>query len=174
MTVVGTDFRAIGLGPRGYKESNKRKMQDMEELSKQSAPDASAMEEGEEEAAEPSGKRQKAEDGIPRPVSGKGKAWKLPATRAASMMKPLSKSTWEQRMTDKALRKTFMEQKRASADRVKEAKKAKSKAFAEAKKRKILNQQKSAVTQKITKASTLKKLMKNRKQKKLLKTADTN
>lgn len=68
-TVVGTDFRAIGLGPRGYKESNKRKMQDMEELSKTSAPDASAMEEGEEEVAEPTGKRQKADDGVPRPVS---------------------------------------------------------------------------------------------------------
>lgn len=89
------DLRAIKLGPKGYKERSKRKLEEME---KQAVADAEmvaeAMQEDgpqgegqEEEDHQPSGKRQKANDSTYRPVGvaplhvGAHAAWGVCAVR---------------------------------------------------------------------------------------------
>ncbi|EFJ50874.1 hypothetical protein VOLCADRAFT_103666 [Volvox carteri f. nagariensis] len=166
--------RLIGVQPKGYKERSvgKRK-RDAAEQAEDEHPMA-MQEDMEQQDATQAPKRQKADETMYRPVSGK--SWKPPGQRASTVMRPasLGKKSWGKKMTEKASRKHLLDLKAEAVA----ATKAKRKAAAEQRKRakelKASNQQKSAVVQKITNSATVKKMMKDKKQRKLLRTADTN
>lgn len=164
---VPVDFRNVKLGPKGYKERRKRKLEEQEEL------ETCPVDMEEDVASAPTGKRQKLADGTPyRKVSGK--VWKGPAQPATKVMKAPSKKDWDKKMAEKRAKQAFKEQKDAAQQAIKDKRKAKARERQAAKERKEQNQKKSAVVQKITNAATVKKMMKSKKQRKLIKTADTN
>eukprot|EP00878_Enallax_costatus_P027176 GHUV01029234.1.p1 GENE.GHUV01029234.1~~GHUV01029234.1.p1 ORF type:complete len:110 (+),score=40.67 GHUV01029234.1:419-748(+) len=104
-----------------------------------------------------------------------GKVWKAEAGKRASADKnAILGSSWEKKMQEKALRKAFLEQKQAARESLRDKRKADAQHRAAVKERKKQNQEKSAQVQKITNSATLKKMMKSKKQRKLLRTADTN
>ncbi|GLC44095.1 hypothetical protein PLESTB_000929800 [Pleodorina starrii] len=166
--------RLTGVQPKGFKErtAGKRK-RDAEEQAEDEQPEA-MQEEDTQPAAGHSEKRQKADETTYRPVSGK--TWKAPGQRASTVMRPatLGKKSWGKRMTEKAARKHILEQKAEAVAAAKAKRKAAAEQRKAAKERKTANQQKSAVVQKITNSATVKKMMKDKKQRKLLRTADTN
>ena len=132
-----------------------------------------------------------------------GRAWKVPAEKASKGMRnPKLATAWEKKMAERSVRKAFVEHKRTIIDDRKQklnvrrtrARPAGSRhppptpppppslpplQQAERKRREALKQQKqenrekSSVVQKITNSATVKRMMKDRKQRKLLRTADT-
>lgn len=182
------DMRGAALGPKGYKinpikSSRKRKLDEQ--------PLVDAMDEGEEQqqrrtrqqpeamdadngaAEEARGtKRQRVEGKPYRTVSGK--VWKGPGTKAGTYKAAIVGTSWEKKMAAKAARKQLAEQKAAATEAIRAKRKAKAQQREAAKERKKENQAKSTVVQKITNSATVKKMMKSKKQRKLLKTADTN
>ncbi|KAJ9533352.1 hypothetical protein V8C86DRAFT_2616618 [Haematococcus lacustris] len=175
------DYRCAVLGPKGYKEKGKRKLDDMQALHDQDLEQAaaqmtdtldSACKLDEAAVAQPSSKRRKGEDGGGIPVSGR--TWKVSAQRAAIVMKAKTGSTWEKKIAVKASREAFVQQKKEAVTAAKEKRKAKALQRKAAMERKKANKAKSEVVQKITNSATVKKMLKSKKQRKLIKTADTN
>ncbi|KXZ43311.1 hypothetical protein GPECTOR_94g633 [Gonium pectorale] len=171
--VDSVDLRRLtGVQPKGYKERTAGKRKRDAEQEEEDA----AMQEDEQQQQPviPSEKRQKADETTFRPVSGK--VWKAPGQRASTVMKPatVGRKNWNKRMTEKAARKHLLEQKSEAVAAAKAKRKAAADQRKAAKERKQANQQKSAVVQKITNTATVKKMMKDKKQRKLLRTADTN
>ncbi|GAX84922.1 hypothetical protein CEUSTIGMA_g12343.t1 [Chlamydomonas eustigma] len=162
------DLRGIATGPKGYKERNenlKRSIQDRDD-------DFTAMD---EDAAAEDGqsiKRRKADFVKYIPIHQRNP--KAPSERAGKVMRSSSKSSWERKMKEKAEKGHFLEHKKEALAEAKSKRKAIAEQRKAAKERKEANKEKSMVVQKITKNSTLKKMMKNKKQKKLLRKADTN
>ncbi|KAG2485855.1 hypothetical protein HYH03_015438 [Edaphochlamys debaryana] len=165
--------RLVAVAPKGVKGKTaaKRKRVEEEEEPEQQP---EAMQEDDKPAAEPTGKRQKADDKTWRPVSGK--VWKAPGQRASTVMKPqlTGKKSWSKRMTEKAAKQHLQSAKKEAVDAAKAKRKAAGDQRKAARERKLENQKKSAVVQKITNSATVKKMMKDKKQRKLLRTADTN
>lgn len=178
------DLRSAALGPKGFKvnpikTSRKRRLDDDGEAEEQQQQQQSRQPEamdtdGQASAdAAPSAKRRRVAEGEPyRTVSGK--VWKGPGFKAGTYKSAVVGTSWEQKMAAKAARKQFAEQKAAASEARRDKRKAKSAERAAAKERKKDNQAKSAVVQKITNAATVKKMLKSKKQRKLVKTADTN
>eukprot|EP00197_Chlamydomonas_leiostraca_P008815 CAMPEP_0202866666 /NCGR_PEP_ID=MMETSP1391-20130828/8291_1 /ASSEMBLY_ACC=CAM_ASM_000867 /TAXON_ID=1034604 /ORGANISM="Chlamydomonas leiostraca, Strain SAG 11-49" /LENGTH=200 /DNA_ID=CAMNT_0049546637 /DNA_START=50 /DNA_END=652 /DNA_ORIENTATION=+ len=177
------DLRGAKRGPKGFKVDPirtrkpdlKRRREEIEEAERQ-------LERGEmevdveqeaEEQAQSSGKRQKGQDGF-KVIPVSGRTWKVPGERAGKVMKNAISTSWEKKMKDAAERKKFLEHKQAAVDARKEKRKASKAQRDAAEALKKANRAKSEVTQKITSAATLKKMMKNKKQKKTLRKADTN
>ncbi|GLI58673.1 hypothetical protein VaNZ11_000416 [Volvox africanus] len=166
--------RLTAVQPKGFKERTvgKRK-RDAEEQNK--SEQLTVMQEDEHhEAITHSLKRQKADEITYRPVSGK--TWKAPGQRASTVMRPasLGKKNWSKKTNEKVARKNLLDLKAEAVAAAKEKRKAAAAQRKAAKERKAANQQKSAVVQKITNNATVKKMMKDKKQRKLLRTADTN
>ena len=163
------DFRrARGLQPRGYLLSKKRKADERHD------DDAVAM-----DAAAAGGasgyapRRTRAKHDVTGLGKASGRGWKEPSKRA-SALKPATLSTpWEKKMALRAAKVAFAEAKRAAVDarkaRLRDARQAREAALA----RKKAAQEAAAVTQTITKTSTIKRMLKNKKQARLLKKADT-
>ncbi|KAI8474028.1 MAG: hypothetical protein J3K34DRAFT_518528 [Monoraphidium minutum] len=177
------DLRGAALGPKGYKinpikSSRKRKLGDDIEAGGGGGygggPEAMDADGGGEAAAAAQGaKRQRVGEGEPyRVVSGK--VWKGPGTKAGTYKSAIVGTSWEKKMGAKATRKALAEQKAVAIETQRAKRKAKGQQRADARARKKENQAKSAVVQKITNSATVKKMMKSKKQRKLLKTADTN
>uniref|UniRef100_A0A7S3R0S3 Coiled-coil domain-containing protein 86 n=1 Tax=Dunaliella tertiolecta TaxID=3047 RepID=A0A7S3R0S3_DUNTE len=170
------DLRNAKLGPKGFKERGKRKLEQMEESHAADLEEAAnrMQEDGDlpPQEEQPSSKRRKAGQLGFIPVSGR--TWKAPARRAGEVMKPQVGSSWEKKMQQRASRQQFLDFKREAVEAAKEKRKAAAKQKKEALERKKANQAKSEVVQKISNSSTVKKMMKNKKQKGLLRTADTN
>jgi len=164
------DFRHMAHGPRGYKCSNKRKLDDYEE---QVAADQleTPMQTGEEPV--PKMPKRRKVNNVVGVGSASGRPWKVPGERAGSFKNPLLSTSWEKKMKDKAERDAFKVVKRESiaAHKEKLAKVKKQRQDARAKKE--ANKQKSNVTQTISSNATLRKMMKSKKQRKLLQKADT-
>eukprot|EP00877_Chromochloris_zofingiensis_P012428 jgi/Chrzof1/7439/Cz02g24030.t1 len=162
-------YAALGQG-KGIKPSRKRKLADAEPV----AEGPMDMEEDVVAAAEPdmASKRQRLDGESYRKVSGK--VWKTPGRKAGTDKACILGTSWEKKMADKALRRQLQQQKHAAQEAIKEKRKAIGQQRRQAKERKTAAQQKSAVVQKISNAATVKKMMKSKKQRKLLKTADTN
>lgn len=165
----GPDMRNSKLGPRGYKAKRKREI--AEELEQHLEETADMMEDAPAEPQVPSAKRQRVEGAPFRATSGK--VWKIASARATAYKQPVLGSSWEKKMQDKATRKAFREIKAATVDAVKEKKKEAARRKQQALDRKKANQAKSALVTAVSTA-TAKRLMKHKKQRKLLKTADTN
>lgn len=167
------DFRRSETTVKSFKENPKyhykRKRAEVEPADSE---DAQCMDYQETVVRESTCKRARVEGAPYRFVSGK--VWKAAGEKAGTL-KPKSLSTsWEKKMANKAVAKTFSEQKQAAVTAVKEKRKAAADQKRKALERKAANREKSQVVQKITNVSKLKKMMKNKKQKKLLKTADTS
>lgn len=169
------DLRHAALGPKGYKvnpikSSRKRKLGDVvEEVQEPVSMDHDGDQTA---AAEPSQapKRQRVEGEPYRTVSGK--VWKGPGFKAGTYKSAIVGTSWDKKMADKAVRKQLAEQKNVAVEALKAKRKAASQQRAAAKARKKENQAKSAVVQKV-KSATAKKMLKSKKQRKMLKTADT-
>eukprot|EP00882_Tetradesmus_deserticola_P007239 GHRQ01007626.1.p1 GENE.GHRQ01007626.1~~GHRQ01007626.1.p1 ORF type:complete len:198 (+),score=88.61 GHRQ01007626.1:442-1035(+) len=172
------DLRHASLGPRGYKlkpvKTGTRTLKKILRAQQQPEEQLVAMDhDGDDVEIAPAVKRQRAEGVAYRNVSGK--TWKGEAEKRASADRnAILGSSWEKKMQAKALRKSFQEQKQAAVDAQKEKRKAAAQHRQAVKDRKKQNQEKSAVVQKITNAATVKKMLKSKKQRKLLRTADTN
>jgi hypothetical protein len=145
--IVPVDFRNVKLGPKGYKERHKRKLDEQEEL--ESCPVAM----DEDVAPAGGGKRQKLADGnayrnvrdltphrtaplaptsnrtfarcncVTRFAQVSGKTWKAGAQPASKVMKAASKRSWDKQMTEKRTRQAFKEQKKEAVTALKAKKK---------------------------------------------------
>jgi rRNA-processing protein CGR1 len=180
------DFRGIKRGPKGYKEKNnpnlKRKLEadvsedamDEDEAAPGAGADHDPMQQDDDGLQ--SSKRRKQEGAKYVPIYER--QVKKPASRAGKVMKGQTggggSTAWEKKMKEKALRAAFVEQKKETIALIKEKKKQEADRRKAVKERREANKTKSQVTQKITNNATLKKMMKNKKQKKTLKKADTN
>lgn len=166
------DFRcARGKVPRGYTLSRKRKMDALDE---QVERDAVAAMEGSLPTPVPGEPRRvRAKYDVVGLGKGSGRPWKEPAPRA-STLKPATLSTsWEKKMALKAARAAFVAAKRDAVD-ARKTRKREGRAVREAAlERRRLAREGAAVTQTITSTATLKRMMKNKKQAKLLRKADT-
>mmetsp|Transcript_8508 Transcript_8508/g.18174 ORF Transcript_8508/g.18174 Transcript_8508/m.18174 type:complete len:182 (-) Transcript_8508:629-1174(-) len=165
------DFRNAKLGPKGFKEKTKRKLEEMQE--QLAHEEETAMDQDEPQPVETQSIKRRKADGV-NYVPVYEREAKAPAERAAKIMKAGVTSSWEKKMKNKASRQMFMEHKREAVNAMKEKKKADVEHRKMVRERRKANQEKSAVVQKITNSATLKKMMKNKKQKKSLKMADTN
>ncbi|KAK9834677.1 hypothetical protein WJX74_007329 [Apatococcus lobatus] len=161
------DFRGFTVAPRGYKMKNKRKIEDLED---QAEFESAQMTDDPPATVLPPAKRTK------RSTIGVGKAsgrpWKQAATRASELRSPTLSTSWEHKMREKAEQQAFRDQRRATVAARKEAIQAEKQRREAAKKRKEENQRKSTVVQKVS-TSTAKRMLKSKKQRKLLRTADT-
>ncbi|KAG1666020.1 hypothetical protein FOA52_010930 [Chlamydomonas sp. UWO 241] len=168
------DFRKYFTLSKGYKEKNKRKLDDdyernAEEAEQQAAgPSGMDVEDGAQQAV----KRRKAEGAAYIPVYEK-QAKLVVHQRSSKTMKAVHKTSWERKMAIKADRKQYVERKTDAAAEIKERKKAENDRRREVKAKKEANREKSSVVQAVS-TTTAKRMMKNRKQKKLLRKADTN
>jgi len=120
-----------------------------------------------------SSKRARVEGSPYRTVSGK--TWKVASARAgAAKAAVLGKnSSWEKVSARRDQRRAAVAQKREAVASAKERRRAAGKQRADAKERKKANQARSAVLQPISNPATLKKMMKSKKQRKLLRKMDT-
>uniref|UniRef100_A0A7R9V9I8 Coiled-coil domain-containing protein 86 n=1 Tax=Chlamydomonas euryale TaxID=1486919 RepID=A0A7R9V9I8_9CHLO len=170
------DFRRYTTQPKGYKERNKRKLDDDYEAAAAAADAEPAVMEldGGEDAQQtvPAGKRRKAEGVAYIPVYEK-KAGIAKPERSSRTMRHVHKTSWERKMQEKAGKKQFSEIKAAALADRKAAKRADAEHRRSVKEKKAAARERSAVVQPVSSA-TAKRMMKNRKQKRLLKTADTN
>jgi hypothetical protein len=120
-----------------------------------------------------SSKRARVEGAPYRPVSGK--TWKVASARAgAAKAAVLGKnSSWEKVAARRDARRAAVAAKREAQDAAKERRRAAAQQRAAAKERKKANQAKSAVVQAISNPATLKKMLKSKKQRKLLRKVDS-
>ncbi|CAL5219037.1 g796 [Coccomyxa viridis] len=163
------DFRNAMLGPRGYRMSRKRKIEEKDE---QAEMEANAMQEADTVGVPvQTSKRQKLN--IVGIGKGSGRSWKEPSQRASSVKNPILTSSWEKKMQDKAARQHFKEVKQVAIDARKQKLQKVRKQRADAKQRKEENQRKSMVVQAVTNPKTLKKMMASKKDRKKLMKADT-
>jgi type IV secretory pathway VirJ component len=119
-----------------------------------------------------SSKRARVEGAPYRPVSGK--TWKVASARAgAAKAAVLGKnSSWEKMSARRDQRRAAVAAKREAAEQAKDRRRAAAQQRAAAKERKKANQAKSAVIQPVNSA-TVKKMMKSKKQRKLLRKIDS-
>lgn len=169
------DFRDFPDGPRGYKVSikkngtigSKRKLDEYEE---QVAREQLAMEQGDgPPQVVGTAKRYKKDTTGVGKVSGRD--WKLPGRRAGELKTPTLSSTWEKKMSDKASLAAFTARKRDAKAAFKAQKAEAHKRREESKARKEANRKKSEIVQRVSSA-TAKRMLKSKKQRKLLKSGD--
>ena len=177
------DFRRFsGKSPRGFKFSNKRKLDEYEEQ---------AVEEREGEMDDDSTKlassasvvtptlaRSPAAKKAKHNVAGVGKAsgrgaWKEPGIRAGSIKSQTLSTSWEHKMRLKKERATFKQAKQQALDARKTVARSRRLQREAAAAKREAGVARSSVTQTITKSSTLQRMMKSRKQRKTLRKADT-
>ena len=172
------DFRRFsGKSPRGFKFSNKRKLDEYEE---QAVEESAGMMMDDNAADADNDSKQK----IVTPtlakhnVAGVGKAsgrgaWKEPGIRAGSIKSQTLSTSWEHKMKLKREREKFKQAKQQALDARKSAARARRLQREAAAARREAGVARSSVTQVITKSSTLQRMMKSRKQRKTLRKADT-
>lgn len=165
------DFRFAKSGPKGIKPTKTREYCTVSVAKDENddEPGVSGQDTMDLDENQPS-KRVRAEGKAYRTVSGK--VWKGSSQRASSISKNTA-TPWQRKMTEKATQQQFLEYKRVAVGASKEKRKAEGERRRLVRERKKENQAKSTVVQKLSTA-TAKKMMKSKKQRKLLKTADTN
>lgn len=160
------DFReARGLTPRGFKLARKRKLE-----AGAADVDGDAMVDA---ATGYAPRRTRTKLNVAGLAKASGRAWKEPSQRASTLRPATLSTPWQKKMEAKAAKAAFLEAKRAAVDarkdRLRTARAAREAALA----RKKAAQEAAAVTQTITKSSTVKRMLKSKKQARLLKKADT-
>lgn len=161
------DFRAArGLTPRGFKQARKRKL----DASLTEADDVAVVVDASTGYAP---RRTRAKHNVAGLAKSSGRAWKEPSQRASAARPATLSTPWEKKMALKAQKAAFSAARRTAVDaqkqRLRTARDAREAALA----RKKAAQEAAAVTQTITKTSTIKRMLKSRKQARLLKKADT-
>jgi hypothetical protein len=184
------DFRRFsGKSPRGFKFSNKRKLDEYEEQAvEESSAAGMIMDDGDASAKKlvaastsavtptlarsPAAKRAKHNVAGVGKASGRG-AWKEPGIRAGSIKSQTLSTSWEHKMRLKKEREVFKEAKQQALDARKSVARSRRLQCEAAAARREAGKARSSVTQTITKSSTLQRMMKSRKQRKTLRKADT-
>ena len=180
------DFRRFsGKSPRGFKFSNKRKLDEYEEQAVEESAGmmmddnaADADNDSKQKivtptlARSPAAKKAKHNDAGVGKASGRG-AWKEPGIRAGSIKSQTLSTSWEHKMKLKREREKFKQAKQQALDARKSAARARRLQREAAAARREAGVARSSVTQVITKSSTLQRMMKSRKQRKTLRKADT-
>lgn len=187
------DFRRFsGKSPRGYKASNKRKLDEYEEQAVEEQAATMMDDDGDVDgnapcsttttttaatvtptlARSPAAKKAKHNVAGVGKASGRG-AWKEPGTRAGALKSQTLSTSWEHKMRLKKEKEKFKAAKHAAVQVRKEAARGRRLHREAAAARREAAIAQSAVTQTITKASTLQRMMKSRKQRKTLRKADT-
>jgi len=110
---------------------------------------------------------------LSRFLQASGRRWKEPALRANTLRPAILSTTWAKKMEAKAERADFQARRAAVVAERKDKARGIRVAREAAKARKEANAAAAAVVQKITKSSTLARLMKSKKQRKTLRKADT-
>ena len=177
------DFRRFsGKSPRGFKFSNKRKLDEYEEQAVEEG--ATAMMDDDDSkknsssvvtptlARSPAAKKAKHNVAGVGKASGRG-AWKEPGIRAGAIKSQTLSTSWEHKMRLKKERAVFQQVKQQALDARKSVARSRRLQREAAAARREAGKARSSVTQTITKASTLQRMMKSRKQKKTLRKADT-
>ena len=182
------DFRRFsGKSPRGFKFSNKRKLDEYEEqaVEESSAAAGAAMDDDDSTKLAPTSAvvsptlaRSPAAKKARHNVAGVGKAsgrgaWKEPGIRAGSIKSQTLSTSWEHKMRLKKERAAFKGVKQQALDARKSAARSRRLQREAAAARREAGKARSSVTQTITKSSTLQRMMKSRKQRKTLRKADT-
>lgn len=180
------DFRRFsGKSPRGFKFSNKRKLDEYEEQAVEES--AGLMSDDADENAKhvsassvvtPTLARSPAAKKAKHNVAGVGKAsgrgaWKEPGIRAGSIKSQTLSTSWDHKMRLKKEREKFKEAKQQALDARKSVARARRLQREAAAARREAGVARSSVTQVITKSSTLQRMMKSRRQRKTLRKADT-
>lgn len=169
------DFRGAGFAPKGFREKavksrgSKRKL---EEYQEQVDRDEAEMKDVDKPAPVTFKKLKTTKSDI----SGVGKAssrqWKEPGQRAGALKSQNVSSSWEAKMRNKAETKIFREN-RAEAIAVRKAKLQRARQQrSEAKAKKAEGQRRNTKVQQISNPATIKKMMKDKKQRKKLMTVD--
>ena len=180
------DFRRFsGKSPRGFKFSNKRKLDEYEEQAVEESAGmmmddnaADADNDSKQKIVTPTLARSPAAKKAKHNVAGVGKAsgrgaWKEPGIRAGSIKSQTLSTSWEHKMKLKREREKFKQAKQQALDARKSAARARRLQREAAAARREAGVARSSVTQVITKSSTLQRMMKSRKQRKTLRKADT-
>ena len=180
------DFRRFsGKSPRGFKFSNKRKLDEYEEQAVEESAGmmmddnaADADNDSKQKIVTPTLARSPAAKKAKHNVAGVGKAsgrgaWKEPGIRAGSIKSQTLSTSWEHTMKLKREREKFKQAKQQALDARKSAARARRLQREAAAARREAGVARSSVTQVITKSSTLQRMMKSRKQRKTLRKADT-
>ena len=183
------DFRRFsGKSPRGFKFSNKRKLDEYEEQAVEESAglmmmtdDAAADDDSKQPAVStvtPTLARSPAAKKAKHNVAGVGKAsgrgaWKEPGIRAGSIKSQTLSTSWDHKMRLKKEREKFKQAKQQALDARKSAARARRLQREAAAARREAGVARSSVTQVITKSSTLQRMMKSRKGRKTLRKADT-
>lgn len=181
------DFRRFsGKSPRGFKFSNKRKLDEYEEQAVEESAglmmtdDAAVADDSKQAvstvtptlARSPAAKRAKHNVAGVGKASGRG-AWKEPGIRAGSIKSQTLSTSWDHKMKLKKERERFKQAKQQALDARKSAARARRLQREAAAARREAGVARSSVTQVITKSSTLQRMMKSRKGRKTLRKADT-
>ena len=181
------DFRRFsGKSPRGFKFSNKRKLDEYEEQAAEEREGMMVMMNDEKSntavavaasvtptlARSPAAKKAKHNVAGVGKASGRG-AWKEPGIRAGSIKSQTLSTTWEHKMRLKAEREKFKLVKEEALNARKSVARSRRLQREAATARREAGVARSSVTQTITKSSTLQRMMKSRKQRKTLRKADT-
>jgi hypothetical protein len=184
------DFRRFsGKSPRGFKFSNKRKLDEYEEQAvEEGMMTTTTMDDDDNvnaskqpssvSAVTPTLARSPAAKKAKHNVAGVGKAsgrgaWKEPGIRAGSIKSQTLSTTWEHKMKLKKEREKFKQAKQQALDARKSVARSRRLQREAAAARREAGVARSSVTQTITKSSTLQRMMKSRKQRKTLRKADT-
>lgn len=179
------DFRRFsGKSPRGFKFSNKRKLDEYEEQAVEESAglmmDDAVADDSKQAvstvtptlARSPAAKKAKHNVAGVGKASGRG-AWKEPGIRAGSIKSQTLSTSWEHKMRLKKEREKFKQAKQQALDARKSAARARRLQREAAAARREAGVARSSVTQVITKSSTLQRMMKSRKGRKTLRKADT-
>ena len=178
------DFRRFsGKSPRGFKFSNKRKLDEYEEQAVEESAglmmdDVDDSKQVSASVVTPTLARSPAAKKAKHNVAGVGKAsgrgaWKEPGIRAGSIKSQTLSTSWDHKMRLKKERDKFKEAKQQALDARKSVARARRLQREAAAARREAGVARSSVTQVITKSSTLQRMMKSRKQRKTLRKADT-
>ena len=180
------DFRRFsGKSPRGFKFSNKRKLDEYEEQAVEESAGmmmddnaADADNDSKQKIVTPTLARSPAAKKAKHNVAGVGKAsgrgaWKEPGIRAGSIKSQTLSTSWEHKMKLQREREKVKQAKQLALDARKSAARARRLQREAAAARREAGVARSSVTQVITKSSTLQRMMKSRKQRKTLRKADT-
>eukprot|EP00884_Botryococcus_braunii_P022428 jgi/Botrbrau1/886/Bobra.0167s0010.1 len=161
------DYRFAVTGPRGYKLSRKRKLEETDlGVDQQMVIDSGANEKDVPRSAK------KAKHNIVGLGKSSGRPWKEPGERAGTLRNANLSTSWETKMQQKEQQTKFRELKQAVIEARRQKLQGIRKQKEAAKARKQENREKSLVTQTISKPATVKRMLKSKKGRKLLRKAD--
>lgn len=169
------DFRGAGFAPKGYRDKgvqSKGSKRKLEEYQEQVDRDEAQMRDTDKPAPVSFKKLKTTKSDVSGVGKASGRQWKEAGQRAGTMKSQNVSSSWDEKMRLKAETKIFRENRAAAiATRTAKLKRARQQR-SEAKAKKAEGQRRNTKVQQISNPATIKKMMKDKKQRKKLMTAD--